>query len=314
MEKRKNNAWIAVTMVLTGIAPVLLMAERIADPNGNANLISRNIETAPKLWLNGYLGTITDLSLTGFFGILMAILALLFYKAGQRLKGKAILLAIIYLITSLIVAALGYYNDRYQLTLVPFTLLIVAYLLNRLFVASDRFRLLMVLGVLTLLNTAFFFRFDLWERYASRLSDFQPAKKEEPAQTKTEESPVLDSMTTNTTKSVKDIYLYIEEELPEGDFLVNNVPAFYVYTSRKGHYYWAGYDDLYSKDGPVALMEDRSEPELSRYLTEDLNCTYLLHAEKLMKFSPTFDQFLVNQCKLIAADSKGYQVYQIVAE
>jgi len=123
------------------------------------NLIYRRIETPSKFLLNGYLGHFFNFKYLGnlnWLFIPLALYATLKLKYFNENWKKAVALA--YLLSLLLISLKGYFNSRYQLTLLtitlPSTLFFIWLYLKENQLLNYKFRVFFFLLFLVLVNNA----------------------------------------------------------------------------------------------------------------------------------------------------------------
>jgi hypothetical protein len=275
------------------------------------NLIYRRIETPTKLLLNGYLGHFFNFKYLGNlnwliipFGI-YAVVKLRFFDTPWK---KA--LALSYLMALLLISVKGYFNARYQLTLMPLTLpmavLFISLYIQENNLVKYKYHIVLSLFLLIIINTAVGFLF-MQQKTGNTVTDDKGGlmyKLMHP----------LETLTKIENKQKSNAYPVIDfiRTLPKEDkILVNNLPMLYYYTSKSGTYYWCGDDTYYFSKGRSLLMENRSIDQMRQFITDTLGCKYLLSTDYYNQHSEKFNEFVHSYCKPVFMDNGEFVMYEI---
>lgn len=234
------------------------------------------IETTPKKWLNGYLGVVFRFKSMGNLNWLIIPLVLWFlWSQRQRGLSPAVkALFIVWLLSFLFICLTGYANSRYQLTLFPFTVFIILYIIWQVLqgqpwpIKTLVFLLLCGLCVHNIIYFSQHYRF-FWELKVSRAASHFPQKMVN--------------------------YLNQEKKIgtEQSRVYVFNQPFYYYYTAKRGIDYvspiyteifieltrkeadrQAMYDMIFTKNRVAYLLVGSSilSQYRDRMLTEFLNC------------------------------------------
>lgn len=270
-------------------------------PHADVNLEARGIETPIKLILSGYLGLFFGFKYLGLVNWLVIPLFLLFIwivKPVFSREQKAFLLLIV--LSFGLIALKGYFNQRYQLTLVPLVFLFIFLFIWKIFThLNNPFYLREITMIFILLNSAF---------YTYHLL-YGPRVQEKIEQIFVENIP-KPSIAENF-KTVHELTDFVDSIEVTQAFLVNNLPDFYYHTNKKGLYYWCQDDFYYSGKGITRIFENRTDEEVLLYLKKNLNCHYIYTMEIYNKYSVRFEKFLNTYCTLIAKDRENKQLFVI---
>jgi hypothetical protein len=280
----------------------------------DVNLVYRRIETPAKFLLNGYLGHFFNFKYLGClnwliipFGI-YAVFKLHFLDTRWK---KAIALS--YMLIFILISAKGYFNSRYQLTLMPITLP-VAILFLWLYLKENnlikyKFHIVFALFVLIKINNFLGVLFmeekigtnDLEQKGGIMYSLKHPIQTLSNLEKKTKSAPypVIDFIRTLPKKEM---------------ILVNNLPMLYYYTDKKGVYYWCGDDTYYSNKGRSLLRKKRNFEQLNKFILDTLNCKYLLSTEFYNEHDTTWVRFVRTYCKPVFMDYAQFIVFKIEPE
>lgn len=270
-------------------------------PNADFNLESRGIETPLKLLLSGYLGLFFGFKYLGtvnWLVIPLFVVYLILIKPKFTRDQKALL--VVLMLSLVLIALKGYFNQRYQLTLIPLVFLFTFLFVWKIFThLNNPFYLREISMVFILLNSGHY----TWHML------YGPRVQEKVQQIFEEKEPVKEPEVNYTY--VHELTDYVDSLPTKETFLVNNLPDFYYRTSKKGLYYWCQDDFYHSKKGIIRIFENRSEAEAFEFITVDLGCRYIYTYEIYNKYSARFEEFLNKRCTLIAKDREGKQLFEI---
>jgi hypothetical protein len=304
------------SFVILAIAIIALVYSEIEKviPNADTNLAARNIESTTKLILNGYLGVFFGFKYLGNISWLVFPLGIIYYQICQpKLERKHWAMLFFFTISFLLIAAKGFFNPRYQLTLLPFLVFFVFYFLWNIFEKLEN-KPLKYIGSFIIIIIVFtnFYKEVLGERFTKKLKSVFDKEN-------IENQIINDDIKNESFEDlhqdifVEDVLIFMEEMDYSDYFLVNNLPDFYYKTSKKGHYYWCGDDDFYSSEGKKKIFTDKSSEEILKYFKE-INCDYIYTYESYVNYNKVFDEFLIQNCELIAKDKENKLLYQIIHE
>ncbi|REJ82332.1 MAG: hypothetical protein DWQ44_07815 [Bacteroidetes bacterium] len=275
------------------------------------NLINRGIDTTEREWLNGYLGLFFRFKFLGNINWLLLPLIIL-YMSVMKFKKWELAALISWLFIFFLVMSKGYFNMRYQITLLPLTLTMLLYISWKLFdfykFGNERFLYFFFLVILLIYNDVKFFT---------------------SGTSKTDEAlaHVSGEIKSGTTEHTKNYTLWmnpkpvqmiqylknIDPQLPNSGVIVNNLPSYYYYTGKKGVYYWCQDDVYYSKDGEQKLMRGREDfNALAAFIRDSLQCGFILSTFQFEGYNPLFDKFIQDKCRLEFQDPTGYVLYSVL--
>jgi len=282
-------------------------------PDADTNMAARNIESTAKLILNGYLGVFFGFRYLGNINWLVIPLAFIYFQISKpKLEKKHWAMVFFFALSFGLIAAKGFFNPRYQLTLLPFLVLFVFYLTWNIFEKLGNNKLKYLSS--TILVVFIFYNFNnevFGERFSKKLkSVFEKESIETPSNTIENSIADFENIYADFDLEVDDVLEYIEKMDSKQYFLVNNLPDFYYKTSKKGHYYWCGDDDFYSSEGKKKIFTDRTNLESLEYLKE-INCEYIYTYGSYTNYNKSFDDFVAQNCELIAKDSENKLLYRI---
>lgn len=322
----KAKLYLYIILSLAFISLVYFFQSQVDETVTDVNLIHRRIETPIKFWMNGYLGHFFNFKYLGSINWLLIPLALFaFLKLKYFNQEWKKSLAVAYLLSLILISVKGYFNSRYQLTLLPITLSALLYFLWLYLEHQDlhtfkKFVLLFIVG-LVFSNDVFgllFLRessqsiFQLERQgIVERLENFIDS-----IQNKINYIPEKIAYLEKKSKTpAYPVINFIRNEIPDDKhFLVNNLPMLYYYTNKKGIYYWCGDDTYYTQNGRKRLMENRSIDEMILFIKDSLHCDYLLSTPGYNKYNPKFEEFTKAYCKPIFLDFGEFAVYEITRE
>jgi hypothetical protein len=302
-------AFLGVILLLVLYNIQIHIDESVTD----INLIYRRIETPTKLLLNGYLGHFFNFKYLGNlnwliipFGI-YAVVKLHFFDTPWK---KA--LALSYLMALLLISVKGYFNSRYQLTLMPLTLPMAVLFLS-LYIQENnlvkyKFHIVLSLFLLIIINTAVGFLF-MQQKTGNTVPDGKGGLMYKLMHT-------IETLNKFENKQKSTAYPVIDfiRSLPEEEkILVNNLPMLYYYTNKSGTYYWCGDDTYYTIKGRSLLMENRGIDEMRQFISDTLGCKYLLSTDYYNQHSEKFNAFVHSYCKPVFMDNGEFVMYEITA-
>lgn len=308
--KNAYRYYFLVIFFTTVVTVIVYHYIRQVDMSADVNMIARNIETPEKLVLNGYLGVLFGFKYSGNINWLILPLIAAYCIVSKNCLSiikNAGGMVVVFCLTFLLISLKGYFNPRYQFTLVPMLIFLVFYFVWLLFNEILKNKKLLVFSVVYLFLLSFVnFYFEVLDVRFRR-------KYEEVFGKKTENVNVEKSMQYGKEViRVKRLLDVIDTLKTDGFFLVNNLPDFYYYTHKKGHYYWCGNDEFYSANGIVPLFNKYSEEEIWKVLLNEMNCEYIYTYKEYNKYNFGFEKFLENKCKLICADNDDRMLYKIL--
>lgn len=280
-------------------------------------LESRDIETKTKLVLNGYLGQLFRFDILG--SVMWLVLPSLVYffitfKKRETWEKSGVF---IYITIFSVIALFGYDNFRYQLTLVPLSLVIILSCLNEIFSVKKRKKYLtqfmIFLLVLSIAND-----FGALTRYITKISE----EIKDIYTVHTSASPQSSSLYGNLASS-----RYVRSRLPKtisdtldfidtlnitdnNEMIVNNVFFPFYYTDKPFIYYWSHKDVLHTPNGFESLVSDRTDEEITNKITKELHAHYLLTLKGYLSYNKAFEDYL-NRNSDIIFESGGYIIFKI---
>ncbi len=319
---RINLSKIYWSIIIFSI-PFLLLIYRLINqtvPNADKNLQAREIETPVKLWLNGYLGAFFSFNYLGNINWFLILLLPLyvFYVKQQENKYSIFypinkILLMFFFMSFILISLKGFFNHRYQFTLLPFLIFFVFYLhwlLTSLDTSISKWKFsfaifLVVLVLLNFLNQMFGDRFNekLYKTFNIGIKkSFNTS------------SIAQNEYQFNFEKAchVNNVLHYINYLKTTRYFLVNNLPDFYYRTDKKGYYYWCEDDAFYSEHGIKNLMNSDNMNDIKTKLLKQMNCKYIYTYKIYFNYSEVFDKFVLNNCKLIAYDDDYRMLFEII--
>jgi len=205
------------------IVPILAPSSSIALPD----LKTREIETNNRLWLNGYLGLFFRFRRVGYWSWLSLPLFLVFFAGLKKKKKWEIALACVYILSAVLIAIKGYFNYRYALTLVPFTLTFIQAFGRDVLSGFDRILRVGAYGFIVLLII-----FNIHQYNPTMSQIISPSK--------------IDSLPWGLLNNINKMNLECDAV-----FLECNAPAFYYYTNKKG----LSYNKRFLRNKPGILTE-----------------------------------------------------------
>jgi hypothetical protein len=303
------SAFLGVALLVVLYNIQIRVDESVAD----INLIYRRIETPAKLLLNGYLGHFFNFKYLGNLNWLIipfglyAVFKLHFFDAPWK---KAIALS--YLLALLLISVKGYFNSRYQITLMPLTLPI-ALLFLWLYIQENnlvkfKFRIFLTLVAMVMVNNFVGVIF-MQQKTGNRVTEGK-------AGLLYNLTHLVETLSKIEHKSKTTAYPVIDfiRALPKEDkILVNNLPMLYYYTNKIGTYYWCGDDTYYSDKGRSLLMENRNIDQMRQFINDTLGCKYLLSTDYYNQHSEKFNEFVHSYCKPVFMDNGEFVMYEITA-
>ncbi len=303
MKKRRFYFFLVVFLFLLVEVSVYYFLNQNVD-GVDKNLKERGIETIEKLYLNGYLGVLFGFKYSGNINwiILPLFVIYLIQKRFQisRVGGGMFLFL---LLSMLLIGLKGYFNARYQYTLVLVIICLIMYLLWELRGILDNVSFRVIIGILVLFS---FFNMS-FELMGNRVKEkfnmvFGSSIKNNDFNNS--------SLNNFDTIEVDNLLEYIESISTNKYFLVNNLPDFYYYTSKKGYYYWCGNDEYYSEEGIKPLFNQ--DMEKVYYQLKKMNCKYIYTYKLYFEYNKNFDLFIKKYCVLIAEDRDNRVLYKIL--
>lgn len=307
--KKKYFYLIAGILFCTGITILVYYYIRQTIPHADTNLAARGIETTSKLFLNGYLGILFGFKYSGNINWLIIVLSLVYLKLyGIKSIKKADVAFGVFLVLSFgLISIKGFFNPRYQYTLTLLFVFLVNFLVWKMFHKSD-FKIMKIMVVYLFLLVGFNFYLEAVSERFQREFEKIFGDKQKVMKKKKNKS---DNVRPPDVLFVNNLLSTIDTMKTENYFLVNNLPDFYYYTHKKGHYYWCGDDNYYSKTGNKKLFNKKDINDIRKTLVDSMNCQYIYTYKGYFNYNPKFDEFIKKCCKLIIYDKDDRMVYQI---
>jgi hypothetical protein len=126
----KAKLYLSIFLSLVFISLIYFFQAQVDETVTDVNLIHRRIETPIKFWMNGYLGHFFNFKYLGNINWLLLPLSLFaFLKLNYFNQEWKKSFAVAYLLALVLISVKGYFNARYQLTLLPITLSALLYFL-----------------------------------------------------------------------------------------------------------------------------------------------------------------------------------------
>jgi len=156
----KAKLYLYIFLSLAFICIVNFFQTQVDETVTDVNLIHRRIETPIKFWMNGYLGHFFNFKYLGNINWLLLPLSLFaFLKLNYFNQEWKKSFAVAYLLALVLISVKGYFNARYQLTLLPITLSALLYFLWLYLEHQDlqtfkKFVLMLIMG-LVFINDVF---------------------------------------------------------------------------------------------------------------------------------------------------------------
>lgn len=254
----------------------------------------RDVETTPKKILNGIFGQFFRFKLLGplnWLAIPIISYILLNFKRQNRIWWG---LTIFYLIATVFVIK-GGYNYRYQLSLLPITLILVVYGIDQYLFTTGKKLDTYIIYIFIILVTCINF-------FLSYLS-LGDASKKYTQIIAPKESKESNARTSKKLGYFMDMQAYINSMDTDKVFMINNLPEFYYYTNKAGVYCWFS-DNLCWGDRTLELFDKRSGVELSDYLREKYNVKYILSTTTFNKYNSAISIYINKFTKVLYQDGE----------
>jgi len=282
-------------------------------PGTDTNLTARQIETPWKLWLNGYLAIFTAFNYHSCINWFIIPLFIVFVYLKYRLKiafGKSEVFLFVFILLSVILIGLkGFFNFRYSYTLVPLMVFLLFYLNYQICVISQNRKWIFVLPLFFLIISSInFFKQTTTSRFNYHLSRWLGIRMPYSV------NKDVDNFKIDTTTAIRvaNVLEYISQMKTDKFFLVNNVPDFYYYTNKKGHYYWCGDDDWLSEKGHVRIFDRIPDSMLVSYFLDTLNCHYIYTYKNYFNYHSGYDRFVSSKTRLVTFDKDNRLLFEII--
>lgn len=297
----KYFPFIIFSMVYLTVCAVIYYLIDSPFYGSDINLVNRGIDSPLRLWLNGYLGVFFGFRFLGTLNWLVIPLVICYLITEKNYSRWVSALFLLYAVSIAIIISQGYFNMRYQITLLPLTVSMVIYFSwiysERSTWRNGKYFLPVLFFMVTIFNDYKYFA--------------NPDKKNVPVQSKTTANTKNYS---NWLKPLSPQLLDFIRQMPvnmDSKMLVNNVPFYFYYTDLPGVYYWCQDDIYYDACGPKQLMKLYQDKALSDYLLKELRCRYILTIALYDGYSQMFDQYVTQYCNPVYSDSNGYRIFEI---
>ncbi len=317
----KKNRLLLLSLVVWTIILVIYAIDYFFSDSTLGDLSVRQIESSPKLWLNGYLGTFFYFKTLGnlnWLVLFIFVYAILYWHKNTEAEKFGI---VFFLTALLVISYFGYTNYRYAFTLLP---LIFIILFNKgfLFTKNLNVNIKVIYIQLFALLALNYFYFYFAKSY---LENLESASKMVNGSTisKPSESKVLVQHGHGTTQSKeeKGVQKQATKALPiqiisfinhykgktNTSYMVNELPLFYYYTSQKGINYSAAANLLYLESGKKPLFIDGRS--VKSYLADSINTSFLLSNTEKLNESSQWKEFVLKNSFLILEEN-NYQLYK----
>ncbi|MBN1462433.1 MAG: hypothetical protein JW922_01995 [Paludibacteraceae bacterium] len=272
-------------------------------------LTSREIETLPKMVINGYLGQFFRFSKVGI-SVWLVFPALIYYTATYKKRKKHELAMIFsYFLSAILISVGGYDNFRYQLSLLPIALIIV---FSALYEILDKLNygdiLIKYLAILLLLTIAY--DINTAESYSNLIVDEMKISYKVGNRLNLHE--IRPAGKNDIPEDILNTLLYIEGlNLPVNEcVLVNNILIPYYYSNGAYVYYWSYKDIYHSEFGFSRLLSDNSFHEISNIIKDELGCGYVLNKHSYESYNLLFVKYLQEMTEVVF-ESGDYVLYKI---
>ena len=234
---------------------------------------------------------------------------------------------VLYGLTVMVIAAKGYFNARYKITLLPISIGFLMWQLwdwlgskpgPRLRVAVLGFLIIAGLGNNTVFFIGNFFENDVngredREALPERLNVSERVRAVL-ASTYNRAQEKVDNHLDFDVKDrgpAYDILQYVDSIETPGYILVNNLPMVYYYTNKQGVWYWCG-NDLYSVEaGEFTLLRERTLEESRAFVRDSLGCSHVFSFHKYDLYNEKFHEFVTTQCDEEYRDRSGFVLYRV---
>lgn len=260
-------------------------------------MVDRRIDNVYRLILNGYCGSLFNFMYVGNIVWVTPALGLFFFFQIKKQKGEipAVFLVffVVLFLSLLIIGAKGYFNERYQLSILPVLICIVWILLHRL-QGDGKSTIIVIFLCAAFFNFTYYFFGFFVNKYVNNLS-----------------SQTRESIKSESSIQVKDCIeeLLKNQQLYTEKILVAAVPEFYYYTNMKAVYYYPSTDQVFTKSGILSLKEWLKNNSIQRSKTY----SYIIVNDAIVHLSLSFSNYLRSNTSLMFKDAKGKSVYRLIA-
>jgi hypothetical protein len=310
MERLRYSAMLIMIVLFYLVVYYFQLQAPSAD--SDINMVYRRIDTPMRFWLNGYLGHFFNFKYLGNLNWLFIPLCyfawykLDFFKDSWK---KGVLFA--YLLTLTLIAIKGFFNSRYQLTLMPVTFSSMMYFLWLWLKAYNlmniRHWIFLTLTGLVVFNNIIGLVF-----MKQKSTDKHLMSERKGVVYYLNHPSELYTKLQHKSKTPPYPIIEVLRELPaKNKILVNNLPMLYYYTGKQGVYYWCGDDTYYTDKGRRYLVKDRSVDEIMNFIVDSLNCTHLLSMDYYNRHDTIFNSFVQTYCEPEVMDNGEFVLYRI---
>lgn len=263
-----------------------------------SDLKARELETNNKLWLNGYLGQFFTFKYVGYWTWLALPLFLLFLTRLKKKINWEAGLACVYFLSACLIATRGYFNFRYQLTLIPFTMTFILAFGWDVLSGFDRILRVGAYGFIVLL-------------IIFNIHHYNPTMFQINSFSKDDGLPWV--MLNDINK------MDIE---PDATFLECNAPAFYYYTNKKGLSYnkrillnkpgiltEKGIDNIFQEEAGVKELNPEKMTRAFDIMKSRYNVKYII-ARGLPDYFIELNELTLYGCDLLLTE-KAYSLFKL---
>ncbi|MFN5386413.1 MAG: hypothetical protein ACK5CO_06265 [Bacteroidota bacterium] len=339
MKFLRSHPFLSFVLFVLAIDSILLYLQTTKSfSSGDVNMVYRRIDTPARFILNGFLGALLNFKFSGILTwlVIPASIYLGFKKKYFNTPAKKAMV-FVFILSTLLIGAKGYFNFRYQLTLYPFAcfFLVIALgiFMKDIFTGKEQRKIFLFIVFLLSINNGMFFLLTqqadnpvirkkengFIENLMSKRYAYVRAVAKDSKLRKDHNNIVKNSINflnyIDTVGKKQIIRLPILSMVKPGSrMLINNLPIIYYQSKIFGIYYWCGDDLFYTSHGPENLFKNRSIDEAHAFIYDSLRCSYVFSTPSYNRYSTSFEKWLLQHAKPIAIDNNEYILYEIQAE
>jgi hypothetical protein len=290
--KKKGIIRLCIYLLFYFSITVLLfvIVEKTPLNTANLNLVERRIETPIKLFFNGHFGVFFNLMYVGSVSWIIIPLSIFYFIKNRNNFRFIVPFGIFLFLCISLIGFKGYFNERYQLTVLLVVLLLISFLLFKILdVRNFRFSLLFLV-VLSVASFSYYFKTNFYPKFISKTTKNYTSFGSVPLK--------------------KDLNIHIRDSLSRFIFVVDNIPKFYYENKRvKGYYYTSTTDILFLPNKKKRLLKDAKSSFV--FLKDSLHVKYFLTSTKKQEFNDEFKKYLHLNFKAILKDENGVLLFEM---
>jgi hypothetical protein len=336
MKILRSHPFLFFVLFVLAIDSILLYLQTTKSfSSGDVNMVYRRIDTPARFILNGFLGALLNFKFSGILTwlVIPASIYLGFKKKYFNTPAKKAMV-FVFILSTLLIGAKGYFNFRYQLTLYPlgsfFLVIALGIFMKDIFTGKEQRKVFLFIVFLLAINNGMFFLLTqqvdkpekrdkengfienlMIKKYAYERAVARNSKLKKDHDHIFKNAINFLNYIDTAGKKLSIRLPILSYAAPGSRILINNLPIVYYQSNIFGVYYWCGDDLFYTSDGPKNLFKKRSIEDAHAYISDSLGCTYVFSTPSYNTHNTSFEKWLLYHAKPIAIDNNEYVLYKI---